>query len=50
MNGQKAFTRRIGDVAVSLEVNLNIQNLQTGVYLVTVKGDQQYKTYHLLKQ
>jgi len=50
MNGQKAFTQHIGDVAVSLEVNLNIQNLQTGVYLVTVKGDQQYKTYHLLKQ
>jgi len=50
LSGQKVLTQAIGSVAVSQQVTVNLPNLSTGVYLVTVKGNQQYKTYHLLKQ
>lgn len=49
LNGQQVFTKQIGDVSVGQEVQLTLPEISTGVYLVTLKGTLQYKTYHLLK-
>lgn len=49
LNGQKVFTQQIGDVSVAQEITVNLPNLATGVYLITLSGSLQYKTYHLLK-
>lgn len=50
LNGQKVFTKQIGTIIPAQEVIINLPNLSTGVYLVSVSGNLQYKTYHLLLQ
>lgn len=50
LNGQQVFTQQIGDVSLAQEVELNIQGLSSGIYLVYLKGNLQYKVYHLLKR
>lgn len=50
LNGQKVYTKTIGDVSVAEEIVFDLPNIPTGIYLVTLKGSLQYKTYHLLKQ
>jgi hypothetical protein len=49
LNGQMVYTTQIGDVSVAREVQLTLPSLSTGVYIVTLKGNLQYKAYHLLK-
>ncbi|MDR3653438.1 MAG: S8 family peptidase [Paludibacter sp.] len=50
LNGQKVFTKEIGTVTLAQELFVTLPNLATGVYLVTLSGNLQYKTYHLLMQ
>ena len=50
LNGQQVFTTLIGDVTTAQNVTVNLPGLATGVYLVAVKGNLQYKTFHLLKK
>ena len=50
LNGQKIYTKIIGEVSVTQEVNINLANISTGVYIVSVNGDLNYKSYHLLKK
>ena len=50
LNGQKIYTKLIGDVSTTQEVNINLANISTGVYIVSVNGNLIYKSYHLLKK
>jgi len=50
LNGQQVFTKQIGNVLVAQEVAITLPAMSTGVYLVTLSGSQQYKSYHLLKR
>jgi len=50
LNGQKVFTKQIGDVSIAQEVAISLPAMATGVYLLTLSGSLQYKTYHLLKR
>jgi len=49
-NGQKVFTKQIGDVSIAQEININLPDISAGVYIVTVNGNLQYNSYHLLKK
>jgi len=48
--GQKIYSKRIGDVSITQEVSINLENISTGVYIVSVNGNLNYKSYHLLKK
>lgn len=50
LNGQQVYTNQIGDVSIAQDVVINLPGLATGVYLVAIKGNLQYKTLHLLKK
>ena len=50
LNGQLVYSTQIGDVTVAQDVLLDLPGLATGVYLVSVKGNLQYKTFYLLKK
>ena len=50
LNGQQVYTHQIGDVSIAQEVIINLPGIATGVYLVTINGNLNYKTYHLLKK
>jgi len=50
LNGQQILTKQIGNVSVAQDVLIDISGIATGVYLVTISGGLQYKTYHLLKK
>jgi len=48
MSGQLVFQQQVGDVKLAQEVVVNLPNLISGVYLVTVKGNLPYKSHQLL--
>jgi minor extracellular serine protease Vpr len=50
LNGQRVYTQQLGDVAIAQEATITLPSLATGVYLVTLSGNLQYKSYHLLKR
>ena len=50
LNGQRVFTKQIGNVLIAQEAVITLPALATGVYLVTLSGGLQYKSYHLLKR
>lgn len=50
LSGQHIYTKQIGTVTVAQEVIVNLPNLASGIYLMTLSGNIYYKTYHLLKQ
>lgn len=50
LSGRKVFTKQIGDVSIAQNVVVNLPNIGSGVYLVTLSGSLSYKTYHLMKQ
>jgi len=50
LNGQRVYTQQLGDVAIAQEATITLPSLATGVYLVTLGGNLQYKSYHLLKR
>ncbi|MDP4240994.1 MAG: S8 family serine peptidase [Bacteroidota bacterium] len=50
LNGRKVFSKQVGTVSAAQELDINLSNLATGAYLVTLSGNLQYKTYHLLKR
>jgi len=50
LNGQQVFTKQIGTVSIAQEVVITLPAMATGVYLVTLSGSLQYKSYHLLKR
>jgi len=50
LNGQKIYTKLIGDVSMTQEVTINLANISTGVYIISVNGDLHSKSNHLLKK
>jgi len=50
INGQKVFTKQIGNVSIAQEININLPYISAGVYIVTVNGNLHYNSYHLMKR
>jgi len=48
MSGQLVYQQQVGAVTLAQEVVVNLPNLISGVYLVTVKGNLPYKSHQLL--
>jgi len=50
LNGQQVFNKSIGDVSAYQEIVINLPNIASGAYILTLKGTIPYKTYHFIKQ
>ena len=50
LNGQKVYSKSLGDVSSSQEQVVNLHNLDKGIYVVSVKGNNQNKNYRLIIQ
>jgi len=50
INGQQVMTKNLGTVEAAREEKFDINQLPKGVYMVSITGNNHYKTYKILKK